>query len=93
MTRSALTGLIHDKTMRSPSISYEDGEATTLMSTDAEALDGISEMLHEIFAQIIEVVVGIILLAKQVGWIWPLPLVLISGKPFYQNSESILTCP
>ncbi|KAM3441709.1 hypothetical protein MY4824_001487 [Beauveria thailandica] len=80
MTRSALTGLIHDKTMKSPSIAYEDGEATTLMSTDANALDGIAEMIHEIWAQVIEVVAGIVLLSNQVGWIWPLPLFLICGK-------------
>ncbi|KAM3507972.1 hypothetical protein MY10362_001475 [Beauveria mimosiformis] len=79
MTRSALTGLIHDKTMKSPSIAYEDGEATTLMSTDANALDGIAEMIHEIWAQVIEVAAGIMLLSNQVGWIWPLPLFLICG--------------
>lgn len=77
MTRSALTGLIHDKTMKSPSLDYEDGEATTLMSTDADALDGIAEMIHEIWAQVIEVAAGTALLAKEVGWIWPLPLLLI----------------
>lgn len=48
MTRSALVGLIHDKTMKSPSIAYDNGEATTLMSTDADSLDRIAEMVHEI---------------------------------------------
>jgi hypothetical protein len=77
MSRSALVGLIHHKTMESPSISYDNGEATTLMSTDAEGLDGLSEMIHETWAQIIEVVIGIFLLAREVGWIWPLPIFLI----------------
>jgi len=61
MTRSALVGLIHDK-------------------TDADSLDGIAEMFHETWAQIIEVVIGVILLASEVGWIWPLPLFLIFCK-------------
>ncbi|TVY68841.1 ABC transporter FUM19 [Lachnellula suecica] len=77
LTRSALVGLIHDKTMISPSVTYDNGESTTLMSTDADSLDGIAEMLHEIWAQIVEVVVGLVLLAREVGWIWPLPVFLI----------------
>ncbi|PYI35295.1 putative ABC transporter [Aspergillus indologenus CBS 114.80] len=77
MTNSALVGLIHDKTMKSPSINYNNGEATTLMSTDADSLDGIAEMVHETWAQVVEVLIGIGLLASQVGWIWPLPLFLI----------------
>ncbi|TVY43016.1 ABC transporter [Lachnellula occidentalis] len=77
LTRSALVGLIHDKTMKSPSIANDNGEATTLMSTDADSLDGVAEMVHEIWAQVAEVVIGIVLLSSEVGWIWPLPLFLI----------------
>lgn len=80
MTRSALVGLIHDKAMKSPSIAYDNGETTTLMSTDADSLKDIGEMVHETWAQVIEVLIGVILLASQVGWIWPLPLFLIYCK-------------
>ncbi|TGO29604.1 hypothetical protein BPAE_0013g00560 [Botrytis paeoniae] len=77
ITRGALVGLIHAKTMESPSIAYDNGEATTLMSTDADSLDGIAEMVHETWAEVIEVFIGVGLLATQVGWICPLPLFLI----------------
>ncbi|KAI0127391.1 putative ABC transporter [Xylariales sp. AK1849] len=77
MTRSALVGLIHDHTMKLAGVVYDNGAATTLMSTDADSLDGIGEMVHEIWAQIVEVLIGIWLLAGQVGWLWPLPLFLI----------------
>ncbi|KAI1427713.1 putative ABC transporter [Xylaria sp. FL1777] len=77
MTRSALIGLIHDKTMKSPSVAYDNGQAITLMNTDADSLDGLGEMVHETWAQAIEVLIGVILLAREVGWIWPLPLFLI----------------
>lgn len=86
MTRSSLVGLIHDKTMKSPTVSHDNGEATTLMSTDADSLDGVGEMLHEIWAQVIEVIVGVTLLASQVGWIWPLPLFLIYCKYAHHHS-------
>lgn len=88
MTRSALVGLIHDKTMNSPSIAYDNGESTTLMSTDADGLDGIAEMFHETWAQALEVVIGIVLLASEVGWIWPLPLFLI-----FRKFLKPITCP
>ncbi|KAK8061986.1 oligomycin resistance ATP-dependent permease yor1 [Apiospora phragmitis] len=81
VARSALIGLIHGKMMESRSMTYDDGEATTLMSTDADSLDCISEMAHEIWAQVVEVLIGIGLLAGQVGWIWPLPLFLIYCSP------------
>lgn len=77
MTKSSLIGLIHDKTVNSSSVSYDDGEATTLMSTDADSLADIGSMVHETWAQVVEVIIGVGLLASQVGWIWPLPLVLI----------------
>ncbi|KAH8684429.1 putative ABC transporter [Tricladium varicosporioides] len=77
VTKSALVALIHDKAINSPSVTYDNGECTTLVSTDAESLDGIAEMFHEIWAQVVEVVIGIVLLAREVGWIWPLPLFLI----------------
>ncbi|KAI3324742.1 hypothetical protein HD806DRAFT_54057 [Xylariaceae sp. AK1471] len=77
MTRSALITLIHEKIMKSPSISYDSGEATTLMRTDADSLDRMGEMIHETWAQAIEVLIGIIFLPHEVGWIWPLPLFLI----------------
>ncbi|KAI1297079.1 putative ABC transporter [Xylaria venustula] len=77
--RSALVGLIHHKTMVSPVISNHgnDGKAVTLMSTDVDSLDGIGEMVHETWAQVLEVVIGLALLAREVGWLWPLPVVLI----------------
>jgi ATP-binding cassette subfamily C (CFTR/MRP) protein 1 len=66
--------------MNSPSVTYDNGESTTLMSTDADSLDGMAEMFHETWAQVIEVVIGVALLASEVGWIWPLPLFLIFCK-------------
>ncbi|KAI1318298.1 putative ABC transporter [Xylariaceae sp. FL0255] len=77
MTRSALVGLVHDKIMKSPSIAHDNGEATTLISTDVENVDGIGEMIHETWAQILETTIGVITLATQVGWIWIIPLFLI----------------
>ncbi|ETS86194.1 hypothetical protein PFICI_00022 [Pestalotiopsis fici W106-1] len=77
MSRSALVGLIHEHTMKLASVAYDNGAATTLMSTDADSLEGIGEMIHEIWAQVVEVLIGTWLLAGQVGRFWPLTFVLI----------------
>ncbi|KAH8803106.1 putative ABC transporter [Xylogone sp. PMI_703] len=77
LTKSALTGLIHQKAMETPSMSYDNGEVVALMSSDVDGLDGITEMFHETWAQTLEVAVGMCLLAREVGWFWPLPLFLI----------------
>lgn len=92
MIRSALTGLIHDKTIRSPSIAYDNGESTTLMSTDAQGLDGIADMVHETWAQVIEVIIGVCLLAIEVGWVLLLPVVLIYCKLLICCLIARLTC-
>ncbi|KAK4233232.1 P-loop containing nucleoside triphosphate hydrolase protein [Achaetomium macrosporum] len=75
VTKSALIGLIYDKTISLPA--HDNNEAVTLMNTDTDGLDGVPEMFHEIWAQILEVVIGILMLFREVGWIWPLPLILI----------------
>ncbi len=77
LTKSALVGLIHDQTIHLPSVVHDTSAAVSLMSTDARGLDEIPEMFHETWAQILEVVIGIVLLSREVGWIWPLPLILI----------------
>lgn len=79
MTRHALVGLIYDKALNSPTAAYDDAEAASLISTDMDELDQVPEMLHEIWAQIVEVMIGVVMLAKEVGWIWPIPLLLVFG--------------
>lgn len=66
--------------MTLPSTINEDGEAITLMNTDAESLEGITEMLHEIWAQVLEVAIGMTLLAREVGSLWLLLVFLIFCK-------------
>lgn len=58
-----------------------NAEAITLMSTDAADLSSIGSIAVESVAYTVEVLVGFVLLAREVGWIWPLPLVLIIGTP------------
>ncbi|KAI4717098.1 hypothetical protein E4T48_06687 [Aureobasidium sp. EXF-10727] len=80
MTRAVLVGLIYEKTLSAPSATYKDYSAVTLMSTDVDALSNVSEMFHEAWAQVLEVVVGMILLAQQIGWFCVVPLPMIYAR-------------
>ena len=80
MVRGSLIGLIHHAALSTVSDTYEDEKSVTLMSNDVSGLENVAEMLHETWGQFLEVVVGICMLAMNVGWLWPLPLVFITCK-------------
>jgi ATP-binding cassette subfamily C (CFTR/MRP) protein 1 len=80
MARGALVGLIYQRSLQVRSASYEDGNAVTLMSTDVDNVQDVGEMFHETWAQFLEVVVGTMILATQIGWLFPVPLIIIVCK-------------
>ncbi|KAK2590797.1 hypothetical protein QQS21_011518 [Conoideocrella luteorostrata] len=77
MTRGALVGLIYSKTLQSRSHLHDRGRAITLMNTDVDSLCGIGRMGHDVWAYLVELCVGMVILASQVGWLFPLPIVII----------------
>lgn len=80
MTKAALIELIYENTLNAPSTRHKDYGVVTLMSTDVDALEDVSEMFHEACAQVLEVVVGMVLLAQQIGWFCIVQLPLIYCK-------------
>ncbi|KAH8194053.1 hypothetical protein TruAng_011783 [Truncatella angustata] len=77
MTRGVLVSLIHHKTLHAGSNTLSEGKVVTLMSNDVDSLIEAASMFHETWAQVVEVTIGIVLLASEVGWLWPLPLIFI----------------
>jgi ATP-binding cassette subfamily C (CFTR/MRP) protein 1 len=77
IARGALIGLIYQRSLHVRNTSYEDGNAVTLMSTDVDNVQGVGEMFHETWAQLLEVIIGTSLLATQIGWLWPIPFIII----------------
>lgn len=80
MIRGTLVGLIHSRSSVAQSRENDEGKAVTLMSNDVNNLEESAAMFHETWAQVLEVMVGMLLLARQVGWVWPLPLFFIFCK-------------
>ncbi|KAL0932221.1 ATP-binding cassette containing protein [Colletotrichum truncatum] len=77
MIRGAVVGLINNKSLRQRSGGYDDGRAVTLITTDAESIGQTARMFHETWAQVIEVVVGTVMLAGKVGWVCLVPFGMI----------------
>lgn len=77
MIRGTLVGLIYHRSLHVQGGKHNDGNALTLMNTDVDSLDSIGETFHKTWAQFVEVVVGIALLVRQIGWLCPVPLVII----------------
>lgn len=89
MTRGVLISLIHHKTLHASSDALNEGKVVTLMSNDVDNLSDVGEMFHQTWAQVLEVTIGIILLASEVGWLWPLPLVFIFCKFTFTSCLSL----
>ncbi|GAB1312725.1 hypothetical protein MFIFM68171_02935 [Madurella fahalii] len=62
MIRGAVAGLINNRSLSRQSNDYDDGRAVTLVTTDAE--------------NAVEVVLGMSMLAREVGWVFPVPLII-----------------
>ncbi|PNP80348.1 hypothetical protein FNYG_05947 [Fusarium nygamai] len=86
MVKGTLVGLINNTSLRQPSTAYNDGMALTLISTDTESVMRFGSMFHETWAHVLEVIIGTAMLARQIRWAAPVPLVII----FRESSTSSL---
>lgn len=88
MVRGSLVGLVHENSLIAPSDPSESGTPVALVTTDVATLENAVETFYTTWACSIEAIIGTVLLAKQVGWIWPVPhliticeLFLVSLQP------------
>jgi ATP-binding cassette subfamily C (CFTR/MRP) protein 1 len=80
MIRTCLVSILHDRVLNTQqNRGSENGRVITLVSTDVDSLVTTAEMFHETWAQLVEVVIGMILLTRKVGWISPILLLSIFG--------------
>ncbi len=80
MLRGALIGLLHTKALNYHGRAYADARVITLMSVDVSSVEVSAQTFHETWANLLEFIVGISLLAREVGWLWLLPLTIIFCK-------------
>jgi ATP-binding cassette subfamily C (CFTR/MRP) protein 1 len=80
MLRGALVGIIYNRTLISPDGLHDDSAAVTLMSTDIDRIAIAMQSVHEIWARLLEVGIGIWLLEKQLGAICVIPVIIVASK-------------
>ncbi|KAH8653767.1 ABC transporter [Xylariales sp. PMI_506] len=76
--RISMVGLIHNRCLTIKDGVFDDSVAVTLMSNDAEGVQFSGFLFHEIWAQVIELTVGVYLLATELGWVCLVPVLIVA---------------
>ncbi|EEA19776.1 lipid A export ATP-binding/permease protein msbA, putative [Talaromyces marneffei ATCC 18224] len=87
MTRGALISLVHHQSLHMSTTGFKDSEAPTLVSSDIDNIESFGETFHETWARLLEVIIGTMLLAAQIGWFAFLPLVIVFA--FRRHAEGL----
>lgn len=90
MVRGSLVGLVHENSLIAPSDANETGTPVALVTTDVATLENAVETFYTTWACFIEVIIGTILLARQVGWIWPVPHLITVCELFLVSFASLV---
>ncbi|KAI1858876.1 uncharacterized protein JN550_012335 [Neoarthrinium moseri] len=79
MVRAATVSLIYVTSLESFPGTLDDAKTVTLMSTDVERTVSGLELLHETWARVLEIAIGIWLLARQIGAISIAPVIVAAA--------------
>lgn len=77
--RGAMVSLIYDKTIELRAGVYDESSAISLMSTDLDRLTLTIVAIGEIWARLIEMIIGLYLLARQLGSVCVAPIIIVVG--------------
>ena len=80
MFRGASISLIYNQSLLIEDNVQNESAAISLMSTDVDRIAICLEEINECWSRLIEVSVGIPLLARQVGWVSIMPLVVVGCR-------------
>lgn len=85
MVRAALVASIYAKTTDVDITTLDDSAAVTLMGTDVERITNGMRNIHELWANTVEIAMGIYLLQLQVGLACLVSLVVALSKLYLTN--------
>lgn len=75
----SLVSLIYSKTL-SVAAGADAGQALTLMSSDVEGASHTGQLFNDTWGFTLEAVIGLAILAREVGWLFLVPVVMILCK-------------
>ncbi|KAM7217664.1 hypothetical protein V8F06_006919 [Rhypophila decipiens] len=79
MSGMGIIGLIHNRCLTIKDGIFDESAAVTLMSNDADAIQYTAQLVHELWAQSLELGIGLYLLATELGWVCLMPLLLVAA--------------
>ncbi len=77
LTRMALVGIIHNRCLTIKDGVFDEAVALTLMSDDTEDVASSGDLFHELWSQVLELSIGIYMLARELGWVCIFPLFVV----------------
>lgn len=77
MVRGSLVSLIYTESIALEDQNYDVSAPVTLMSADVDRICQSLVLLHDLWARPLELVIGISLLARQIGWVCVMPVVVV----------------
>jgi len=80
MFRGSTVSFIYKQSLLLEPQSVQRSAAVSLMSTDVDRIAFCLEELNECWSRLIELVIGILLLTRQLGWISVIPLLVVLRK-------------
>lgn len=97
MVRAATISLIYVTLLDCPEGEHNEAKAVTLMSTDVDRIVSGLELVHETWARLLEMAIGVWLLAQQMGAVSIAPVIVAIRKlwlvcihPFTRHLSSLI---
>jgi ATP-binding cassette subfamily C (CFTR/MRP) protein 1 len=78
-----MVGLINNRSLTLLDGEYDEFKAVTLMSTDTANVCDKALLIYEVWAAAISLLIGLALLARQVGWVCFMPLLFVGGEFYF----------
>ncbi|KAJ5785624.1 uncharacterized protein N7503_010836 [Penicillium pulvis] len=76
MIRAGLVSMIHRRLMQSRTVDVKESEAVTLMEVDVDRIVRVLRNLHEIWACLVEIIIAIWLLEREMGAVCVVPALI-----------------
>lgn len=80
LTRMGLVGIIHNRCLTIKDGAVDESAAVTLMSNDTESVAYSGELFHDLWSQVLELGIGMYLLAGELGWVCIVPILVVFCK-------------
>ena len=80
MFRGSFIPIVFNQSLRLSNEAFDESTAVTMMSTDVDKISNSLEIIHEIWANVIEIAIGLWLLEMQLGWVCVAPCVVAACR-------------